>query len=70
MKFLRFYRNDMRYRKKIPLLQGEFKTSVSSPITLGHEFSGKIVALGEEAKDHFMVGDKVAVDPNRYTYSI
>ena len=46
--------------------KGEFKTSTSSPITLGHEFSGKIVALGDLAKEHFMIGDKVAVDPNRY----
>ena len=42
---------------------------MTSPITLGHEFSGKIVALGDVAKDHFMVGDKVAVDPNRYINS-
>ena len=42
---------------------------MTSPITLGHEFSGKIVALGDLAKDHFMVGDKVAVDPNRYVNS-
>ena len=46
--------------------KGEFKTSTTSPITLGHEFSGKIVALGDLAKEHFMIGDKVAVDPNRY----
>ena len=46
--------------------KGEFKTSTTSPITLGHEFSGKIVALGDLAKEQFMIGDKVAVDPNRY----
>ena len=47
-------------------LKGEFKTSTNTAFTLGHEFSGKIVFLGELAKEHFMIGDKVAVDPNRY----
>ena len=46
-------------------LQGEFKTKNTNPITLGHEFSGKIVAIGDLAKDKFKIGDKVAVDPNR-----
>ena len=46
-------------------LQGEFKTKNTNPITLGHEFSGKIVAIGDLAKEKFKIGDKVAVDPNR-----
>ena len=44
--------------------KGEFKTTTESPITLGHEFSGKIVALGDQAKARFAVGDNVAVNPN------
>ena len=46
-------------------LQGEFKTKNTNPITLGHEFSGKIVAVGDLAKEKFDIGDNVAVDPNR-----
>ena len=50
------------------IAKGEFKTSSTSPFTLGHEFSGKIVALGDSAKDHFMIGDRVAIDPNRCSF--
>ncbi|RKQ30262.1 zinc-dependent alcohol dehydrogenase family protein [Oceanobacillus halophilus] len=38
---------------------------VTPPITLGHEFSGEVVAVGEEVTT-IQVGDHVAVDPNSY----
>ncbi|NWF88903.1 MAG: zinc-dependent alcohol dehydrogenase family protein [Ignavibacteriaceae bacterium] len=39
----------------------------SIPIILGHEFSGIIVEKGD-SNNEFMVGDKVAIDPNIYCW--
>jgi D-arabinose 1-dehydrogenase-like Zn-dependent alcohol dehydrogenase len=36
------------------------------PIILGHEFSGVVTSVGCDVT-HLKQGDKVAVDPNRYT---
>lgn len=43
------------------LLKGEFPCR--PPVTLGHEFSGEVVALGEGVSSH-AIGDRVACDPN------
>lgn len=37
-------------------------------ITLGHEYAGEIVAVGEKVSG-YSVGDRVVVDPNIYCYS-
>lgn len=44
------------------VIQGEFPCK-DTPVVLGHEFSGAVIAVGSEVK-HVKVGDKVAVDPN------
>ena len=41
---------------------GEFEDRVPYPATMGHEVTGRIVELGDEA-DGFEVGDRVVVDP-------
>lgn len=38
---------------------------VHPPVTLGHEFSGRVDALGAGV-ENFQPGDRVSVDPNRY----
>lgn len=38
---------------------------VNPPVTLGHEFSGEIVKIGERVK-RLKVGDRVSADPNTY----
>ncbi len=43
------------------LLRGEFPCA--PPVTLGHEFSGEVVAVGEGVASH-APGDRVACDPN------
>lgn len=44
---------------------GTGSAPVKPPIVLGHEFSGEVVAIGDNV-DNVKVGDKVAVDPNIY----
>jgi len=41
---------------------GEFHPRTSLPLIQGHEFAGKIVAIGPKVKN-YKVGDRVAVDP-------
>ena len=48
----------------IGYLQGEFPVPKVERLTLGHEFSGEVVALGESVASDIKVGDKVAIDPN------
>jgi len=43
------------------IFRGEYE--VSTPIVLGHEFSGTVVEVGASVS-RFVVGDPVAVDPN------
>ena len=45
---------------------GEFIATY--PVIPGHEFSGEVIALGDEVKN-FKVGDKVAVDPCIYCHN-
>ena len=45
----------------LKLLHGDYKTK--TPVILGHEFAGKVVALGKGVRG-FHMGDRVAVDPN------
>ena len=47
------------------ILEGEFAPSL--PVIPGHEFAGRIVALGPDALD-VREGDRVAVDPSLYCY--
>jgi 2-desacetyl-2-hydroxyethyl bacteriochlorophyllide A dehydrogenase len=37
-------------------------------VTLGHEFSGQIVKIGDQVT-HYHIGDRVVVDPNIYCHS-
>jgi 2-desacetyl-2-hydroxyethyl bacteriochlorophyllide A dehydrogenase len=37
--------------------------SVTLPVTIGHEMSGKIVELGSASRDIFSLGDRVTVEP-------
>ena len=46
----------------IHVYRGEFKTRVSYPAVLGHEFGGVIEETGRVVKD-FKAGDRVVVDP-------
>lgn len=41
-------------------------TGETVPLTMGHEFSGKIEELGEGVSDHWKVGDRVVVQPIIY----
>jgi len=47
------------------IVSGEFKNVSERDVTLSHEFSGRVVALGGRAALRLKVGDKVGVDPNR-----
>ncbi len=47
------------------ILQGEFAPAL--PIVPGHEFAGRIVAVGTEVRQ-LSVGDRVAVDPSLYCH--
>ena len=38
---------------------------VAPPVVLGHEYSGEVVAVGDDVT-HVRVGDRVSVDPNVY----
>jgi threonine dehydrogenase-like Zn-dependent dehydrogenase len=44
------------------IFKGEFHPRTSTPMIMGHEFTGEIVEVGSEVKG-FDVGDKVAPDP-------
>lgn len=44
---------------------GQGPSAVKPPIILGHEFSGKVVDVGDDVTD-IAIGDKVTVDPNIY----
>ncbi len=37
--------------------------NVAGPLVLGHEFSGLIESVGEEAQEEFRVGERVAINP-------
>ncbi len=50
-------------QKKISALKGEFSPACPYTITIGHEFVGTVVEVGEDAK-RVKVGDRVAVDPS------
>jgi len=43
-----------------PIYAGEFP---ASPVVLGHEYAGEVLAVGEGVTD-LTPGDRVAVDPN------
>ncbi|XP_031827643.1 D-altritol 5-dehydrogenase [Nomia melanderi] len=45
------------------ILDGEFPCKTDGPLTLGHEFSGTVDAIGSQITC-FKVGQKVVVDPN------
>lgn len=44
------------------IFKGEFHPRTSTPMVMGHEFTGKIVEVGREVTE-FAVGDSVAPDP-------
>lgn len=46
------------------IIQGEFPCNRTMPFTLGHEFTGTVVAVGSKVYT-LKKGDRVAVDPNR-----
>lgn len=46
------------------IIQGEFPCNQKVPFSLGHEFSGTVVKVGDKVKS-FKEGDRVSVDPNR-----
>ncbi|XP_076277627.1 D-altritol 5-dehydrogenase [Lasioglossum baleicum] len=45
------------------ILEGSFPCKTEGPLTLGHEFSGVVHAVGSEVTS-FKIGQKVVVDPN------
>ncbi|RZC35825.1 D-arabinitol dehydrogenase 1 [Asbolus verrucosus] len=45
------------------IIQGEFPCNPNNTFTLGHEFSGTVVEVGQNVTN-FKPGDKVSVDPN------
>ncbi|MFD7923102.1 zinc-dependent alcohol dehydrogenase family protein [Streptomyces sp. NPDC059740] len=47
------------------ILQGEFAPTL--PVVPGHEFAGRVVALGSEVRE-LREGDRVAVDPSLYCH--
>lgn len=46
----------------IPVDAPDGLTGGQAPLTMGHEFSGTIVAIGDEVTDH-QVGDRVVINP-------
>ena len=47
------------------IVQGEFGGCSVVNVTLGHEFSGRVIECGKNV--HIQPGTKVAIDPNRYS---
>ncbi|XP_063242632.1 D-altritol 5-dehydrogenase-like [Bacillus rossius redtenbacheri] len=45
------------------VIEGSFPAKKTAPVTLGHEFSGVVQAVGSKVTS-IKVGDRVAVDPN------
>ena len=45
------------------IFKGSFPCKETGPLTLGHEFAGTIISIGESVTT-FKVGDRVTVDPN------
>ena len=56
------------FLKKKP--QGDFGGITKQvEYTLGHELCGVVAEVGEGAKEDFKVGDRINVDPHRYSSS-